>query len=77
MTGGAAAKKLWDVMRHQGGIPPDMHTAFIVGMIVSAITGCFAIGFFMKYLRQGSLAVFVWYRIIFGIIVLALAVFRS
>ncbi len=77
VTAGAATKKLWDLMRHQGGIPADMHMAFIVGMIASAITGCLAISFFMKYLRHRTLAVFVWYRIVFGIIVLALAVFRS
>jgi undecaprenyl-diphosphatase len=77
VTGGAAAKKLWGLMRHEGGIPADMHTAFIVGMIVSAITGFLAIGFFLKYLRTGTLSVFVWYRIVFGIIVIALAVFRS
>ena len=53
-----------------------MQTAFIVGMIVSAITGCIAIGFFLNYLRRQSLCVFVWYRIIFGIIVIALAIFR-
>jgi undecaprenyl-diphosphatase len=76
VTGGAAAKKLWDLMRHGGGIPADMHTAFLAGMLVSAITGVLVIGFFMNYLRRRTLSFFVWYRIVFGIIVFALALFR-
>jgi undecaprenyl-diphosphatase len=76
VTGGAALKKLWDLKKHEGGIPADMHTAFLVGMIVSAITGVLVIGFFMNYLRRRTLSAFVWYRIVFGIIVFALAIFR-
>jgi undecaprenyl-diphosphatase len=77
VTAGAAGKKLWDVMRHQGGIPADMQTAFLIGMVVSAITGALAISFVLKYVRTRTLAPFVWYRIVFGIIVIALAIFRS
>jgi undecaprenyl-diphosphatase len=77
VTAGAAAKKLWDIMRHEGGIPHDMQMPFLVGMLVSAITGALAIGFFLKYVRTRTLAPFVWYRIVFGIIVIALAIFRS
>ena len=76
VTAGAAAKKLWDVMKHGGGIPADMHTAFLAGMIASAITGIVVIGFFMNYLRRRTLSFFVWYRVVFGIIVFALAFFR-
>jgi undecaprenyl-diphosphatase len=74
---GAAGKKFWDLTRHQGGLPHDMQMAFIAGILASAITGCFAIAFFLNYLRRRSLTAFVWYRIIFGIIVIALAFFRS
>ncbi len=76
VTGGAALKKLWDLHKHEGGIPADMHTAFLVGMLVSAITGIFVIGMLLSYLRRRTLSCFVWYRIIFGIIVFALAFFR-
>jgi undecaprenyl-diphosphatase len=74
---GAAAKKFWDLFKHGGGLPHDMQMAFLAGIIASAITGCLAIAFFLNYLRRGSLAVFVWYRIVFGIIVIALALFRT
>jgi undecaprenyl-diphosphatase len=71
---GAAAKKFLDV-RKEGGIPVDMHTPFLVGMIVSAVVGGLTIQFFLNYLRRRSLSFFVWYRIFFGIIVIALATF--
>ncbi len=71
----AAGKDFWDLMKHQGGIPPEMRTAFLAGIAVSAITGCLAIGFFLHFLRRRSLAFFIYYRIFFGIIVIALATF--
>jgi undecaprenyl-diphosphatase len=75
---GAAAKDAWDLMRHGGGIagiPHDLRTALVVGMLVSAVTGALTIQFFLNYLRRRSLGFFVWYRVIFGIIVIALATF--
>ena len=75
---GAAAKDAWDLMRHGGGIAsisPDMRTALLVGVIVSAIVGALTIQFFLNFLRKRSLSFFVWYRVIFGIIVIALATF--
>ncbi|MCL4402751.1 MAG: undecaprenyl-diphosphatase UppP [Acidobacteria bacterium] len=72
---GAAGKALHDLMKH-GGIGPDMVAPFVVGVILSAITGCIVIGWFLRYLRHQTLYFFVYYRIIFGIIVLALAFLR-
>ena len=43
---------------------------------VSAITGCLVISWFLHYLRRGGLRPFVYYRIVFGIIVIALAFIR-
>ena len=70
----AAAKKVWDLHK-EGGIAPDMRMPFAVGVVVSGIAGAAVIGFFLKYLRRNSLMPFVYYRIIFGIIVIALAAF--
>jgi undecaprenyl-diphosphatase len=74
---GAAALDAWDLLKHGGiaGIPEDMRTAMLVGIIVSAIVGALTIQFFLNYLRRRSLAFFVWYRVFFGIIVIALATF--
>jgi undecaprenyl-diphosphatase len=62
-------------LRHTG-IPADMKQAFIVGTLVSAVVGYITIAAFIRYLRTNSLKIFIVYRIIFGIIVLAL-VFRG
>jgi undecaprenyl-diphosphatase len=72
----AAGKDFWDLMRHEGGLPPEMRVPFAVGILVSAITGCLTIRFFLTFLRSRSLNFFICYRVIFGIIVIALAVFR-
>jgi undecaprenyl-diphosphatase len=71
----AAAKALYD-MHKAGGLHAILNTAFIVGVLVSAITGCLVIAWFMNYLRRSSLRPFIYYRIVFGIIVLALAFIR-
>jgi undecaprenyl-diphosphatase len=72
---GAAAKAFWDMHKaHQ--LHAVLETPFLVGVAVSAITGCIVIGWFLHYLRRSSLRPFVYYRIIFGIIVLALAFIR-
>jgi undecaprenyl-diphosphatase len=70
---GAAAKDVWDLLRHEGGIAPEMRSAFALGILISGITGCVTIAFFMNFLRSRSLSFFVGYRIILGILVLALA----
>lgn len=74
LIAGAAAKKAYDIHK-QGGLPADMRLPYAVGILVSAVVGILVIAFFLKYVRRHSLAAFVWYRIFFGIIVVALAVF--
>jgi undecaprenyl-diphosphatase len=71
----AAGKALYD-MHKQGGLHGVLNTGFLVGVAVSAITGCLVISWFLHYLRRSGLRVFVYYRIIFGIIVIALAFIR-
>jgi undecaprenyl-diphosphatase len=48
-------------------------TNFVVGVAVSAITGCVVIAWFLRYLRRSGLKPFAYYRIAFGILVIALA----
>ncbi len=70
----AAAKGVYDLRKH-GGIPHEMQIPFLVGIAVSAIAGTAVIAFFLQYLRRNSLMPFVYYRVVFGIIVIALAYF--
>ncbi len=73
----AAAKAVHDLHK-AGGLGPDLNlTKFIVGIAVSAITGCAVIAWFLRFLRDNGLAFFVWYRILFGIMVLVLAFVRG
>jgi len=72
---GAAAKDLYDTYK-ESGLHGFASPTFLVGIGVSAITGWFVIAWFLHYLRRSSLMPFVYYRIVFGIIVLALAFIR-
>jgi undecaprenyl-diphosphatase len=73
---GAGLKAFLDAME-SGGIPPEMHSAFAVGVIASAIIGYAVISFFLRYLQRATLKVFVYYRVILGAIVLALTFLTS
>ena len=59
----------------RAGSRTKMRMAFLVGIVVSGVTGCLVIQFFMRYLRRSTLNFFVAYRVIFGIIIIALAHF--
>jgi undecaprenyl-diphosphatase len=74
--GGAAVKAVWDIHKHGGGLHSLFTAPFLVGVAVSALTGCAVIGWFLHYLRHASLRAFVYYRVVFGIMVLALAFIR-
>ncbi|MCX6631043.1 MAG: undecaprenyl-diphosphate phosphatase [Candidatus Solibacter sp.] len=73
--GAAAAKALYDMYK-KDGLHGIMTTDFMVGIAVSTITGCLVISWFLHYLRRSGLRPFVYYRIVFGIIVIALAFIR-
>jgi undecaprenyl-diphosphatase len=73
--GAAAAKDLYEMYKH-GVLRTLLTTNYLVGIAVSAITGCIVIAMFLRYLRHAGLRPFVYYRIILGIIVLALAFIR-
>ncbi|MDD2444418.1 MAG: undecaprenyl-diphosphate phosphatase [Desulfotomaculaceae bacterium] len=68
---GAGAVKLKDISI------ADVNTAFITGVVTSAIIGFLSIGFLLRYLTRRSFAVFVWYRFALGLAVIGLALFRG
>jgi undecaprenyl-diphosphatase len=69
--GGAALAAFLDLVE-QGGIPPGMVSSFVTGVALSALSGCAVIAWFLRYLQRGSLRFFVGYRIVFGLLILAL-----
>jgi undecaprenyl-diphosphatase len=73
--GAAALKDFYDLHKHEGGIPHEMRIPFLVGILVSGVTGLIVIHFFLEFLKRRSLNIFVAYRIVFGIIIIALAHF--
>ena len=73
--GGAAVLTLWH-MHKEHLLRGLLTTQFLVGVGVSAVTGCAVIAWFLHYLRRYGLRPFAYYRIIFGIIVIALALIR-
>ena len=70
--GGAALKSLYDLTKDHG-LPEGMATPLAIGIVISGITGWLVIAFFLEFLRRNSLKTFVVYRVVFGIIVIALA----
>jgi undecaprenyl-diphosphatase len=73
LIAGAALLKAHELRKE--GLPASMHLPFLVGVLVSAIVGYAAIAWLIRYLQANSLKVFIIYRIVFGVIVIALAYF--
>jgi len=68
---GAAAKTFLE-LRHTP--PENSHlAALLVGFVVSAVSGYLVIAFFLRYLQTRTLKIFIYYRIVFGIVILLLA----
>ncbi len=71
LIAGAALLKAHEL--HKEGLPHDMQMPMLVGIIVSALVGYAAIAWLIRYLQSNSLRVFIFYRIVAGIVVIALA----
>jgi undecaprenyl-diphosphatase len=71
----AAAKAFYDLAKH-GGIPAEMQLPFVLGIVLSGLSGFAVIAFFLRFLQRHGLLFFIYYRIVFGIIVIALAASR-
>jgi undecaprenyl-diphosphatase len=73
IVAGAALLKLRHVF---SGMPHEEYGPFALGVLCSAIVGFLAIKYLLQYLQRHTLYVFVWYRFIFGTIVLLIYYFR-
>ncbi len=73
LIAGAAAHDLPKLIKlhHAGQIALPLST-LLISVAVSAIAGFLVIAFFLQYLRTRTLKIFVYYRIVFGIVILAI-----
>ena len=75
VTAGAGVFQLRRLLRD--GIPVDERAAFALGVFCSLVVGLLAIRFLLRYVRQHSLNLFVYYRLALGLIVLLVAALRG
>jgi len=74
LIAGAAAKEVPKLLKlHKAGGLDMPASEVLIAIAVSAIVGFAVIAFLLRYLQTRTLKIFVYYRIIFGIVVLALA----
>ena len=52
------------------------NAAFFVGVITSFLSGMLVIKFLMGYLKKGSYKIFAVYRIVLGVVIMGIAIFR-
>ena len=52
------------------------NTAFVLGVLSSFIVGILVIKFLLDYLKKGSFKVFAVYRVVLGLIIIGLVIFR-
>lgn len=71
LIAGAALLKAHEL--HKEGLPAGMQMPVLVGIIVSALVGYAAIAWLIRYLQSNSLRLFIIYRIVAGLVVIALA----
>ncbi|HVP80243.1 MAG TPA: undecaprenyl-diphosphate phosphatase [Thermodesulfobacteriota bacterium] len=69
---GAAMVKLPGVVSNPSVITAD----FIIGMLVSCITGIASIGFLLRYVQTKDFLPFAWYRFILGALVIIVTLVR-
>lgn len=54
----------------------EFSLAFVLGVLASFLAGLLVIGFLMKFLKKGSFKVFAIYRVLIGLAIYAIMIFR-
>lgn len=76
IIGGATLKKAFDIWEQ--GLPPGASVVdYAVGFVVSGVVGYAAIAFLLRYLQVRTLKIFVAYRLVLGVIILAVELLHS
>jgi len=68
ITVAAALYKMRDLVKAPPTGPETV--VFLAGIVTSAIVGAFAIGWMLRYVQRQSVAVFFWYRLALGLVVI-------
>ena len=74
---GAGLFKGYETFVTGDGLPDGAASAFVIGIVSSAITGYFAIAFLLRFVRRNSFVPFVIYRCALGVLVLAVVAYRA
>ena len=69
---GATAKKIYDYYQDGNTITTEEFKLLAVGNIVAFIVAMLAIKYFISFLQKNGFRIFGWYRIVVGLIILAL-----
>ena len=67
---GAGFKKLYDAL--SAGVLASQAAIFLAGFLAAAIVGYLCIKILLRYLQQNSTLMFVYYRLVVGLIIMAL-----
>lgn len=70
---GAAMVKLPHVISNGSMIT----ASFVIGVLVSCVTGIVSIGFLLRYVRTKNFLPFAWYRFMLGALVIVMAILRQ
>lgn len=76
---GAGLKSMYDVFKgtEAGAVGSGDILLYMIGFVVSAVTGFLAIKFLLQYLRRNSTDVFVYYRWALAVFIIVIALLRG
>ncbi len=75
-VGAAGLKAIYDGIKAEG-VAGLLKPELVIGIIISGLVGWLVIAFLMRFLGRNGLTPFIVYRVGFGILMVALAFFRS
>jgi len=75
---GAGLKSLWDIYKQAGGGFSHAEWNLVpIGVLAAAVSGFFCIRYLLRYLRQHSTDIFVYYRWGLAALIILVAVLRG
>jgi undecaprenyl-diphosphatase len=76
ITGGAALKKIYGLIK-DGGLAADERLPFLIGIVTAGLVGYACIAWLLRYLQRATTIVFTIYRVLLGVLVIALVLLRG